>query len=121
MGKRGRFSIATPDISARSFSLPVRFASLSRAARCSASSRLEVRRLEDRAGAGDRLFLFTDGIAEASDDKGQEFEEGRIAAFAEANAALSAKELTSRLLAQVSGYCGADFQDDATLLVIAAN
>ena len=72
-------------------------------------------------GAGDRLFLFTDGIADASDDKGQEFEEGRIAAFAEANAALSAKELTSRLLAQVSGYCGADFQDDATLLVIAAN
>lgn len=71
--------------------------------------------------AGDRLLLFTDGIAEASDDKGEEFEEGRIAAFASANAALSAKELTSRLLSQVSDYCGARFQDDATLLVIAAD
>jgi sigma-B regulation protein RsbU (phosphoserine phosphatase) len=42
---------------------------------------------------GDRLLLFTDGITEASDSKGQEFEESRIAAFAEANGTLSAKEL----------------------------
>ena len=71
--------------------------------------------------AGSRLLLFTDGITEASDAGGQEFGEASIAAFAEANAALSAKALTSRLLDQVSGYCGADFQDDATLLVIAAD
>lgn len=69
---------------------------------------------------GDRLLLFTDGIAEASDVEGQEFEEQRIAAFAKANAALSARELTSRLLSEVSIHCCARFQDDATLLVIAA-
>jgi sigma-B regulation protein RsbU (phosphoserine phosphatase) len=72
-------------------------------------------------GAGDRLFLFTDGITEASDTNGQEFEEARIAAFAKANNALTASELNDRLLAQVSAFCGAQFQDDATLLVIAAN
>ena len=71
--------------------------------------------------AGDRLFLFTDGITEASNTSGQEFEEARIAAFAQANGTLSAKELNNRLLAQVFAYCDAQFQDDATLLVIAAN
>jgi len=71
--------------------------------------------------AGDRLLLFTDGITEASDAGGQEFEEKNVAEFAMANRALSAKELNSRLLATVTDYCGAQFHDDATLLVIAAN
>jgi phosphoserine phosphatase RsbU/P len=70
---------------------------------------------------GDRLLLFTDGITEASDANGQEVEEAGIATFAIANHRLSAKDLTSRLLAHVTAYCGAQFQDDATLLVIAAN
>ena len=71
--------------------------------------------------AGDRLFLFTDGITEASNRNGQEFEDAGIAAFAKSNSTLSAKELNNRLVAQVSAFCGARFQDDATLLVIAAN
>lgn len=71
--------------------------------------------------AGDRLFLFTDGITEATGADGKEFEEGGIAAFAEANGALSARELNSRLLAQVTSFCSAQFQDDATLMVIAAS
>jgi sigma-B regulation protein RsbU (phosphoserine phosphatase) len=71
--------------------------------------------------AGDRLFLFTDGITEAFNTDGQEFEDASITAFARANGTLTAKELNSRLLAQVSAFCGAQFQDDATLLVIAAN
>jgi len=70
---------------------------------------------------GDRLFLFTDGITEAFNTNGQEFEEARIAAFAKSNSMLTAKELNNRLLAQVSAFCSAQFQDDATLLVIAAN
>jgi sigma-B regulation protein RsbU (phosphoserine phosphatase) len=71
--------------------------------------------------ADDRLFLFTDGITEATGADGKEFEESGIAAFAEANNALSAKELNSRLLAQVTSFCSAQFQDDATLMVIAAS
>ncbi len=69
---------------------------------------------------GDRLLLFTDGITEAEGQDGQEFGETSIATFAKANAALSARELNSRLLAEATAYCGAQFQDDATLLVIAA-
>ena len=70
---------------------------------------------------GDRLFLFTDGITEASDTDENEFEEARIAAFAKDNRTLSAHELNSRLLAEASAFCRNQFQDDATLLVIAAN
>lgn len=71
--------------------------------------------------AGDRLLLFTDGITEASDTNGNEFEEAGIAAFAKANSTRSAHELNNRLLAEVSAFCRDQFQDDATLLVIAAN
>jgi len=70
---------------------------------------------------GDRLLLFTDGITEASDAAGQEFEEESIATFARANSILGANELNRLLLAQVSAFCANQFQDDATLLVIAAD
>jgi phosphoserine phosphatase RsbU/P len=69
---------------------------------------------------GDRLLLFTDGITEAEDADGREFDENGVASFANANGRLAAKELISRLLARVSEFCGAQFHDDATLLVIAA-
>jgi sigma-B regulation protein RsbU (phosphoserine phosphatase) len=70
---------------------------------------------------GDRLLLFTDGITEAADGNGQEFEEGRIAEFAKANRALSAAELNQRLLERVTAFCNGQFQDDATLLTVAAD
>ena len=72
-------------------------------------------------GKGDRLLLFTDGIAEACDGDGLEFEAERIAEFAKANVELSAGEMNTLLLAQVTAYCSGRFHDDATLLVIAAN
>ena len=70
---------------------------------------------------GDRLLLFTDGITEAANAHGQEFEEARIASFAMANVALSANDLTGQLMVEVAAFCDAHFHDDATLLVIAAN
>lgn len=70
---------------------------------------------------GDRLLLFTDGITEASGPHGQEFGEDNIAALAKANSSSSASELNRRVLARASDFCGGQFQDDATLLVIAVN
>jgi sigma-B regulation protein RsbU (phosphoserine phosphatase) len=70
---------------------------------------------------GDRLLLFTDGITEASGSEGQEFGEDKLAALAKANHASSASELNSRVLAQVTDFCRGQFQDDATLLVIAVS
>ena len=69
--------------------------------------------------SGDRLLLFTDGITEAEDAQGEEFGVERVAAFGVTHAASSAAELNQHLLAQVSDFCGAQFQDDATLVVLA--
>jgi sigma-B regulation protein RsbU (phosphoserine phosphatase) len=71
--------------------------------------------------SGDRLLLFTDGITEAENAQGQEFGVEKVAAFGEAHAASSAAELNQQLLAQVSDFCSAQFQDDATLVVLAVN
>ena len=70
--------------------------------------------------AGDRLLLVTDGITEASDGDEQEFGEEKLAAAALAESKRSAAEMSNALLNQVSAFCDAHFQDDATLLVIAA-
>jgi sigma-B regulation protein RsbU (phosphoserine phosphatase) len=71
--------------------------------------------------SGDRLLLFTDGITEAEDAQGEEFGVERVAAFGKAHAASSAAQLNEQLLAQVSDFCAAQFQDDATLVVLAVN
>jgi phosphoserine phosphatase RsbU/P len=68
--------------------------------------------------SGDRLLLFADGITEAENAQGEEFGAHRVAAFGKAHAASSAAELNKQLLAQVSDFCGAEFQDDAALVVL---
>jgi sigma-B regulation protein RsbU (phosphoserine phosphatase) len=69
--------------------------------------------------SGDRLLLFTDGITEAEGPLGEEFGVEKVAAFATAHATHSAARMNQDLLAQVTEFCGAQFQDDATLLVVA--
>ena len=71
--------------------------------------------------SGDRLFLFTDGITEAENAQSEEFGVERVDAFSKAHAASSASELNEQLLAQVSDFYGEQFQDDATLVVLAVN
>jgi phosphoserine phosphatase RsbU/P len=70
--------------------------------------------------AGDRLLVFTDGLTEAADDREEEFGEVRITQVAEKYATRSAAELNEALLGQVDTFCHSRFQDDATLLVVAA-
>jgi sigma-B regulation protein RsbU (phosphoserine phosphatase) len=69
--------------------------------------------------SGDRLLLFTDGITEAEDSHGDEFGMERVAAFARAHEAKSAARMNQQLLWEVTQFCGGQFQDDATLLVLA--
>jgi phosphoserine phosphatase RsbU/P len=69
---------------------------------------------------GDRLLLVTDGITEASDGDEQEFGEAKLAEAALACSKRTSEAMCDALLNQVSTFCDAHFQDDATLLVIAA-
>ena len=71
-------------------------------------------------GAGDRLVLFTDGITEARDRDDAEFGEARLIALAVENRACSAPALQARLAEAVASFTGGSFQDDATLIVLAA-
>jgi sigma-B regulation protein RsbU (phosphoserine phosphatase) len=75
-------------------------------------------------GSGDRLILFTDGITEArraADDlHDDEFGEARLIELAVRHRGCSAQALQSRLAEAVAAFTDGAFQDDATLIVLAA-
>jgi phosphoserine phosphatase RsbU/P len=68
--------------------------------------------------AGDRLLFFTDGITEARNAAGDEYEEDKLAAIASASRALPVEEMKDAILADVNGFTGGQFEDDATLIVV---
>lgn len=70
--------------------------------------------------AGDRLFLFTDGITEATRSDGEEFGEAGILEAVRTGAHLSPSDLKAHLLAEVNRFCDSQLHDNATLLLIAA-
>jgi sigma-B regulation protein RsbU (phosphoserine phosphatase) len=69
---------------------------------------------------GDRLVLYTDGITEARRADDEEFGEDRLVSEIVSNRGCSAPALTSRVVDAVSTFTGGMFQDDATLVVLAA-
>jgi uncharacterized protein YndB with AHSA1/START domain len=70
---------------------------------------------------GDRLVMFTDGLSEVEDRNGEEFGEERLAEVSRANRQLPAAALHRCLLDRVTDFCGGEFQDDATILVVAVS
>ena len=71
-------------------------------------------------GRGDRLVMFTDGITEARNAREDEFGEERLVDLVVEHRACSAPALQARLVDAVSTFTGGSFQDDATLIVMAA-
>jgi uncharacterized protein YndB with AHSA1/START domain len=70
---------------------------------------------------GDRLVMFTDGLSEAVDGNGEEFGEERLAEASLCNRQQSAEALHRCLLDRVTDFCGGEFEDDATVLVVAVS
>jgi len=70
--------------------------------------------------AGDRLVLFTDGVTEARSGNDEEFGEDRLVELVRQNREVGAAELQKRILTAVTEFCGGNFHDDATVLVLAA-
>jgi phosphoserine phosphatase RsbU/P len=68
-------------------------------------------------GSGDRLLFYTDGITEARNSAGDEYEEERLAAAALASRTLPAEAMKDALLDDVNRFSGGRFDDDATLIV----
>ncbi|HWK08953.1 MAG TPA: SpoIIE family protein phosphatase [Vicinamibacterales bacterium] len=72
-------------------------------------------------GSGDRLVLFTDGITEARNADEHEFGEERLLAAVIEHRACSAPALQARVAETVAAFTGGPLQDDATLIVLAAD
>lgn len=68
--------------------------------------------------AGDRVILFTDGVTEACNREEQEFGENRLLSLARENCNATADQLQRAILAAVGEFCGGNWTDDATLIVI---
>jgi len=73
--------------------------------------------------SGDRLVLYTDGITDArpSETVDDDFGEERLIDLVVAERTCSAPALQSRLAEAVAAFSGGHFQDDATLIVMAAD
>jgi sigma-B regulation protein RsbU (phosphoserine phosphatase) len=70
---------------------------------------------------GDRLVLFTDGLTEARNGEDEEFSEQRLLEAAVEHRACSAPAIQARLADAVAAFAGGHLQDDATLMVLAAD
>lgn len=80
---------------------------------------------------GDRLVLFTDGITEAcprfgvrsenasAQQENEEFGEARLIELVAGHRREAPREIQNLIMATVSRYCGGDWSDDATLIVLA--
>jgi sigma-B regulation protein RsbU (phosphoserine phosphatase) len=69
--------------------------------------------------AGDRLFLYTDGVTEAMDEEGNQFSEPRLAEFLHQANGASATELIRGAVDQVRRHsAGAPQSDDITALTL---
>jgi serine phosphatase RsbU (regulator of sigma subunit) len=68
---------------------------------------------------GDRLVMFTDGVTEAVNGEEEEFGESRLVEACVHERRLSAEALRLFLFDTVTEFCGGEFDDDATVLVLA--
>jgi phosphoserine phosphatase RsbU/P len=69
---------------------------------------------------GDRIILYTDGITDVCNASDEEFGDERLVDLAMANRGCSAPALQARLANAVDAFSDGRFQDDATLIVLAA-
>jgi len=70
---------------------------------------------------GDRVVLFTDGVTEAGNIDGDEFGEERLVRLLEENRGGGAKEIQKRILDAAAELSRSNWQDDATLLILAVS
>ena len=71
-----------------------------------------------RLGNGDTLVMFTDGVPEARNARGEEFGEIRLTACLSVEEASGPPALLSRIFGAIRTFCdGADQNDDVTVTV----
>ncbi len=71
--------------------------------------------------AGDVLVFYTDGVTEAENRSDDEFGMERLSATVRRGSSLSAEELMTNIYNSAADFCGDDFGDDVTILVVKCN
>jgi serine phosphatase RsbU (regulator of sigma subunit) len=67
---------------------------------------------------GDVLVFYTDGVTEAGNRSHEEFGMDRLCAAVQLGSSLSAEDLMSKIYNAAADFCGDDFDDDVTILVV---
>jgi phosphoserine phosphatase RsbU/P len=68
--------------------------------------------------AGDVLVFYTDGVTEAENRLDQEFGMERLSATVRSGFSLSAEDLMTSIYNAAADFCGDNFHDDVTILVV---
>jgi sigma-B regulation protein RsbU (phosphoserine phosphatase) len=67
---------------------------------------------------GDVVVFYTDGVTEAANRLGEEFGLQRLSELVRRGSALSAEELMTDIYNSTADFCGENFNDDVTILVV---
>src|SRR6266436_3216202 len=67
---------------------------------------------------GDVVVFYTDGVTEAENQLGEEFGVERLSATVRRGSSLSAEDLMIDIYNSAADFCGDDFSDDVTILVV---
>jgi serine phosphatase RsbU (regulator of sigma subunit) len=68
--------------------------------------------------AGDVMVFYTDGVTEAQNHLSEEFGMERLSDVVRRGASLSAEDLMTNIYNAAADFCGDDFNDDVTILVV---
>jgi serine phosphatase RsbU (regulator of sigma subunit) len=68
--------------------------------------------------AGDVLVFYTDGVTEAENQLGEEFGMERLSATVRSGSSMSTEDLMTSIYNAAADFCGDDFNDDVTILVV---
>jgi len=71
--------------------------------------------------AGDIVVFYTDGVTEAENRLGEEFGLERLSSVVRDGSSLSAEDLMTNIYNTAADFCGDDFGDDVTIVVIKCN
>src|SRR5882724_11798344 len=71
--------------------------------------------------AGDMVVFYTDGVTEAENHLGEEFGLERLSAVVRRGSSLSAEDLMVDIYNNAADFCGDNFNDDVTILVVKCN
>jgi sigma-B regulation protein RsbU (phosphoserine phosphatase) len=70
---------------------------------------------------GDVLVFYTDGVTEAENHLEEEFGMERLSSTVRSGSSLSAEDLMTNIYNAAADFCGDDFNDDVTILVVKCN